>query len=124
MNDTDFWDDYEYNFFMDLEDEDKLLYIYDLMIGDFTSEYFGGDDSDYEFEFEPDTELRTNVLALFDEHGYLSITGPTEDVLDKVATDMMMNGMILTEREVTIVDKGVILLSFNVVGRGTPISLN
>ena len=122
MNDTEFWDDYEFNFFMDLEDEDKLLYIYDLMIGDFTSEYFG--DEQFEFELEPNSEIRTDVIAMFGDDGTLSITGPSEDVLDKVANDMIMNGMILTERDVYIVDAGVIMLTFNVIGKGNPISMN
>jgi hypothetical protein len=122
MNDTEFWDDYEFNFFMDLEDEDKLLYIYDLMIGDFTSEYFG--DDQFEFEFESNSEIRTDVIAMFGVDGTLSITGPSEDVLDKVANDMIMNGMILSERDVYIVDAGVIMLTFNVIGNGNPISMN
>jgi hypothetical protein len=122
MNDTEFWDDYEFNFFMDLEDEDKLLYIYDLMIGDFTSEYFG--DDQFEFELESNSEIRTDVIAMFGDDGILSITGPSEDVLDKVANDMIMNGMILSERDVYIVDAGVIMLTFNVIGKGNPISMN
>lgn len=122
MGDTEFWDDYEFNFFMDLEDEDKLLYIYDLMIGDFTSEYFG--DERFEFELESNSEIRTDVIAMFGDDGTLSITGPSEDVLDKVANDMIMNGMILSERDVYIVDAGVIMLTFNVIGKGNPISMN
>lgn len=126
MSDVEFWDDYEFNFFMDLEDEDKLLYIYDLMIGDFTSEYFGDDTFEFELELENQTELpiRTEVVAMIGDDGYISITGPTEELLDKVANDMVMNGMILTNREVNIIDKGVILLSYNLVGKGNPISLN
>lgn len=126
MSDVEFWDDYEFNFFMDLEDEDKLLYIYDLMIGDFTSEYFGDDTFEFELELENQTELpiRTEVVAMFGDDGTLSITGPSEDVLDKVANDMIMNGMILSERDVYIVDAGVIMLTFNVIGKGNPISMN
>ena len=126
MSDVEFWDDYEFNFFMDLEDEDKLLYIYDLMIGDFTSEYFGDDTFEFELELESQNELpiRTEVVAMIGDDGYISITGPTEELLDKVANDMVMNGMILTNRKVNIIDKGVILLSYNLVGKGNPISLN
>ena len=122
MINTDFWDEYEYNFFINLEDADKLLYIYDLMIGDFRSEYFDGDNFDY--EFESDDELRTNALVLSDTHEVLSITGVTEDALNKVATNIMLNGMLLTDGVATMGDMGVILLSFNVLGRGVPISLN
>jgi hypothetical protein len=121
MINTDFWDEYEYNFFINLKDDDKLLYIYDLMIGDFQSEYFDGDNFDY--EFESDDEL-TNVAVLSDTHDVLSITGANEDALNKVATNIMMNGMLLTNGVATMGDMGVILLSFNVLGRGVPISLN
>jgi hypothetical protein len=61
---------------------------------------------------------------MFGVDGTLSITGPSEDVLDKVANDMIMNGMILSERDVYIVDAGVIMLTFNVIGNGNPISMN
>ena len=34
MSNDEYWDDSEFGFFNTLEDEDKLLYLYDLMIGD------------------------------------------------------------------------------------------
>ena len=35
MATVEYWDENEFNFFETLEDEDKLLYLYDLMIGEF-----------------------------------------------------------------------------------------
>ena len=35
MVESTYWDEAEFNFFETLEDEDKLLYLYDLMIGEF-----------------------------------------------------------------------------------------
>ena len=36
MIESTYWDKSEFNFFETLEDDDKLLYLYDLMIGDFS----------------------------------------------------------------------------------------
>ena len=36
MAESTYWDKTEFNFFETLEDDDKLLYLYDLMIGDFS----------------------------------------------------------------------------------------
>ena len=36
MAESTYWDKAEFNFFETLEDDDKLLYLYDLMIGDFS----------------------------------------------------------------------------------------
>lgn len=41
MANSDYWDEGEFNFFSSLEDVDKLLYLYDLMIGEFAYEYEG-----------------------------------------------------------------------------------
>lgn len=126
MDNVDFWDDYEFNFFMDLEDEDKLLYIYDLMIGDFTSEYFNeSDEIDFEFELDDSAgehSIRQEVTAIFTD-GKLSLVGVDIEVLDKVANDMFMNGVILSDRNVVDNGKGV-LITFNVIGRESAISLN
>ena len=35
MSESTYWDESEFGFFQTLEDEDKLLYLYDLMVGEF-----------------------------------------------------------------------------------------
>lgn len=119
----EYWDEYEYNFFKDLDDEDKLLYLYDLMIGDFKDEYYGEDDIEFDFE-EDDEEIRHEVLAIFDKTGYVSITGVSEELLEKVANDMVMNGLILSDRTLSKLEDGEYLLQYKVVGNVPPISLN
>lgn len=118
----EFWDDYEYNFFMELDDEDKLMYLYDLMIGDFKDEYLGNT-SDFEFE-DDDMELRHEVLAVFDSAGWLSISGGSKEVLLKVATDMIMNGLVLSNKSISKLEDGDYLLQYKVISKASPISLN
>ena len=119
----EYWDEIEYNFFEDLDDEDKLLYLYDLMIGDFKDEYYGEDEIEFDFE-EDDDEIRHEVLAIFDKSGHISITGVSEELLRKVANDMVMNGLILSDRTLSKMDDGEYLLQYKVVGNAPPISLN
>ena len=46
MINKDYWDRDEYEFFDELEDNDKLLYIYDLMLAEVGDFMWGGDDAD------------------------------------------------------------------------------
>mgnify|MGYP003632977673 FL=1 len=127
MDDNDYWDEVEYNFFNTLDDVDKLMYMYDLMLGDFQDDYNGiDDDSDFEFDefVDDDTPIRQEVTALIDKSGYLSITGASVELLNKVVTTMVMDGMILSDKKLAMSDNGEISLNYRVIGTTTPISVN
>ena len=126
MDDNNYWDEVEYNFFNTLDDVDKLMYMYDLMLGDFQNDYYGiDDDSDFEFdEFVDDTPIRQEVTALIDKSGYLSITGASVELLNKVVTTMVMDGMILSDKKLAMSDNGEISLNYRVIGTTTAISVN
>jgi|TARA_R110000772_G_scaffold18669_5_gene52747 hypothetical protein len=127
MDDNDYWDEVEYNFFNTLDDVDKLMYMYDLMLGDFQNDYYGiDDDSDFEFDefVDDDTPIRQEVTALIDKSGYLSITGASVELLNKVVTTMVMDGMILSDKKLAMSDNGEISLNYRVIGTTTPISVN
>lgn len=115
----EYWDKSEYSFFMELDDEDKLLYIYDLMIGDFSDDYYNESD-----EFGDDDSIRTDILVMMDKSGWMSITGPDEALVNKVVNDMVMNGFILSDKHFNLLDDGDVLLQYKIVGNASPISLN
>jgi hypothetical protein len=126
MDDNDYWDEVEYNFFNTLDDVDKLMYMYDLMLGDFQNDYYGiDDDSPWIDEIvDDDTPIRQEVTALIDKSGYLSITGASVELLNKVVTTMVMDGMILSDKKLAMSDNGEISLNYRVIGTTTPISVN
>ena len=127
MDDNDYWDEVEYNFFNTLDDVEKLMYMYDLMLGDFQNDYYGiDDDSDFEFDefVDDDTPIRQEVTALIDKSGYLSITGASVELLNKVVTTMVMDGMILSDKKLAMSDNGEISLNYRVIGTTTAISVN
>jgi len=127
MDDNNYWDEVEYNFFNTLDDVDKLMYMYDLMLGDFQNDYYGiDDDSDFEFDefVDDDTPIRQEVTALIDKSGYLSITGASVELLNKVVTTMVMDGMILSDKKLAMSDNGEISLNYRVIGTTTAISVN
>ena len=151
-----YWDESEFGFFETLEDEDKLLYLYDLMIGEFAySEIHNegvredeeedslnslmndairgmGDEDEIDDDETDlwDFETESNkVYVSFITDGdleKLQLKGPEIELLLKVVNDMMMNGMILTDRT-TDFDKyepwGV-KLTYTLVGTGPPFSVN
>ena len=132
MANSDYWDESEFNFFSSLEDVDKLLYLYDLMIGEFAYEYEGNGSNYFEFELEdemPEPKERIDVQMEFireDEYDTIVLSGGSLYPLEKVASDLMMNGMVLMDRRVefTNYDPWEVKLSYRLVGSGNPISLN
>ena len=123
MDDNKYWDDAEYKFFNTLDDVDKLMYLYDLMLGDFQDDYAGLDD-DSELEFEEFEPFRQEVIAVVDKSGYLSITGASVELLTKVVTTMVMDGMILSDKKITFSDSGEVSLHYKIIGTVNPISVN
>lgn len=128
---NEYWDVSEFKFFNTLEDEDKLLYLYDLFVGDFTNEFFSlaeDDDIDFESDFddsEDTNELHQQVVARIDKpNSKLTLSGATEDILAKVATDLMMNGMILTAHTIVSEEGSPLKIEWDMIGEGNPISLN
>jgi len=126
MLDNEYWDESEFSFFNTLEDEDKLLYLYDLMVGEFAHEYNGEDIKnvfEFEFEEEPTDNLRQDIVVSFGLDGKINFLGDDLSVLTKVSSDMMMNGLILSDADVSF-EENQVRLTYTLVGEGYPISLN
>lgn len=127
MSNDEYWDDSEFGFFNTLEDEDKLLYLYDLMIGDFVHEYNSNDVEDtFEIEFEEDPiePIHQNVDVSFDDSGNIVFAGSNVMLLRKVATDMIMNGLILQNSQLSFEDDDTVKLTYELIGKSEAISLN
>jgi hypothetical protein len=136
------WDESEFNFFKTLEDEDKLMYIYDLCLGEFGEDFIFEQDED---EIHNDMEqalrsmgesledagndvsesFRSEIKVLIDAE-VLTIEGPTLDVILKVANDMQLNGLILMDRNVTFTkfEPWNVILTYKIIGNGPPFSVN
>ena len=155
MAESTYWDKAEYNFFETLEDEDKLLYLYDLMIGEFSymdihNELEDLDRQEKELgemfrqlgeakaELEDDEEEsdiwdfetdRNEVKVEFQrevDSDYIKISGPTLEVLLKVANDLQMNGMILMDKKIdfTKYEPWDVIITYKIIGNGPPFSIN
>jgi len=127
MSNDEYWDESEFGFFETLEDEDKLLYLYDLMIGDFVHEYVGNgidDVFEIDFEEEPVEPIHENVTVSFDDSGNIVFAGSNVMLLRKVATDMVMNGLILQNSQLSFEDDDTVKLTYELVGKLDAISPN
>tara|TARA_Y100000389_G_C17136903_1_gene352987 strand:- start:54 stop:500 length:447 start_codon:yes stop_codon:yes gene_type:complete len=136
------WDESEFNFFRTLEDEDKLMYIYDLCLGEFGEEYLSDqeeldlmnrmDDAlksmgeEMKNHIEPDeSEIRSTISVVVDGD-ILTIEGPTLAMILKVASDMQMNGLLITDKDVefTKYEPWNVIVNYKIIGSGAPFSLN
>jgi len=126
----EYWDDNEYGFFESLPDNDKLLYLYDLLLGGFTNEHYAGemvdDTPDLNFELDDnDGEVRQEVTVTFDEEdSRLALSGAKLEVLEKVAHDMILNGMMLFRKETIEATDGLAILIYKIIGTAPPICYN
>jgi hypothetical protein len=121
MTNYDYWDNDEFKFFNTLSDNDKLLYIYDLMISEFTDDY----EFDYKTEYNNDVENDAKqFVAVSLNNGRVKIAGPSLEVVHKISNLMMVNGMIFTDSDIDIDDDDNVILSFAIVGKSHPLSLN
>ena len=120
-----YWDDEEYEFFKSLDDNDKLLYIYDLFINDEFD--YSNLESDIEVEFEDDSDsIIKDVQVVFSDDS-IKIIGNSLTLQNKVATDLFLNGLILTDKDTIVKETkdGIrIILSYKLIGVSLPISLN
>ena len=156
MAESTYWDKAEYTFFETLEDEDKLLYLYDLMIGEFSymdiqnemedldrqEKELGemckalgearaemDDDEDEEsdiWDFETDrNEVKVEFQREVDSD-YIKISGPTLEILLKVANDLQMNGMILIDKKIdfTKYEPWDVIITYKIIGNAPPFSVN
>jgi hypothetical protein len=125
MNHNEFWDDDEFDFFKTLSDNDKLLYIYDLFLGDFDDEY----EMDGRLEYgndtlEPgDSKKEKKYVSVSLSDGRLSISGPSLSVVSKISNLMMVNGMMFADTSIDF-EKESVILSYRIVGKTHPMSLN
>ena len=155
MAESTYWDKAEYNFFETLEDEDKLIYLYDLMIGDISyleihnegveldkqekdinemfkqlGEAAADMDDDEEDSDIWDIETDRNEVKVEFHKGvdtdYINHSGPTLNVLLKVANDLQLNGMILMDKKIefTKYEPWHVILTYKLIGNGPPFSIN
>lgn len=126
MANSEYWDGSEFNFFSSLDDVDKLMYLYDLMVGDFVHEYNGEPnvfDDSFEIELEEEEEsIRHQVIVSFDKDS-VDLRGTDIELLDKVIGDMVMNGLLVSNKIVSF-DGDNVLVRCRFVGETNPISLN
>jgi len=122
MQSNEFWDESEYTFFCKLTDNDKLLYIYDLFIGEFLDDYMGNieyseDDLLIEVELDDSDE---NVSIKIDT---VEVKALTNDKANQIAMNIMLDGIIITNPIKNQIEDQIIQ-KYKLIGETNPISLN
>lgn len=136
---NEYWDEHEFKFFDTLDDIDKLLYIYDLMIGEFVYEYEGtGNPIEFDNSTNATESNRIDVQMEFtqNEKGQSQVTlsgsNVNMDILQSVAQALVMNGMVLMNETIVANQDWdsskpwgeLIQLRYDLIGNVNPISVN
>ena len=112
----------------DLDKQEKDISEMFKQLGEAAADFNDDDeeeDSDiWDFETER-SEVKIEFLKEVDSN-YISIIGPTLELLLKVANDLQMNGMILTDKEIefTKYEPWNVILTYKLIGNGPPFSIN
>ena len=109
------WDESEYNFFMSLNDVDKLEYVFDFF--NFSEEDF--EDVVFEFEPESDKEMVDIPVDVTITDTHLIISCIDDSIIDRTIIMFKLNGAILIPQER---NKGSRIYKY--AGNSSPISLN
>ena len=85
-----------------------------------------GDEEEDDWDFERDR----NAVKVEFIHGevddIIKLQGPTLEILLKVANDMQMNGMLLTDKKIefTKYEPWNVIVTYKVIGQSPPFSVN
>jgi hypothetical protein len=125
--DDKYWDSEEYDFFNSLGDNEKLLYVYELLSDYVIDDYdFFEDEFDDEFDEELDgnyNELSKNKLIISSMDS-IKLSGDKIDTIKEIAEIIMMNGLLMRVSDTAYFDDGSVLLTYNIIGKSYPICLN
>lgn len=132
MIDDNFFDYEEYQFFKELSDSDKLIYIYDVFINELSDEFLDALEFKEYNRTEPPTETvskqysteleHIEVKIYSDTNGRLHIISTSFFVINMIISNMYMDGYILLNRE-QVITKDTISVSYKML-EGEPICLN
>jgi len=126
--DDKYWDSEEYDFFDSLDDDDKLLYIYELLSDYEIPEFDDELDDDYDYDesvWDDDTQnpFSKNKLIISGMDS-IKLSGDKIDTITDIADMIMMNGVILRKSDTKQYDDGSVTLTYQIVGKSNPICLN
>jgi len=127
--DGTYWDSDEYDFFDSLNDDVKLIYLYELL-SDYCSDRFtdwddSDDDDDWADEsedVEPKSESKN--LVVISGMDSIKLTGESIDVIEDIARMIMINGVMLSNEKVDHLSDGNVSVQYKIVGKTKPICLN
>lgn len=127
--DNTYWDSDEYDFFDSLDDEDKLLYIYELLseyeIPEFDDELDDELDDEDEWGDNDDSQNPFSKSKLIiSGMDSIRLSGDKIDTITDIAFMIMMNGVILKNSDTKHYDDGSVSLTYKIVGKSNPICLN
>ena len=108
----------------ELDKQEKELSEMFKQLGEAAAEADEDEDDNWDFETNRN-EVKVEIIR-DTECDYIKISGPTLDILLKVASDLQMNGMMLMEKniEFTKYEPWHVILSYRIIGNAPPFSVN
>ena len=124
MVDNDYWDAEEFNFFSELNDTDKLMYIYEIMLSKYSFRFI---DDEYDEDTDEDTdedEVNFDEFKTNNTNTVIRLTGQSLESVNSIKDLMILNGLIVSESKIEYTDDGYVILSVTMLGKSHPICVN
>lgn len=129
MVDNEYWDAEEYSFFSELNNNDKLMYIYEIMLAKYSFRFIDndldGDFDDFDDDFDDDSsEDAIDEFELPSANTTIKLTGKNLESLNSIKNLMLYNGLLIQNSKVEYTDDGYIVMSLSMLGKSHPICVN
>jgi hypothetical protein len=124
MVDNDYWDAEEFNFFSELNDTDKLMYIYEIMLSKYSFRFI---DDEYDEDTDEDAdedEVNFDEFKTNNTNTVIRLTGQSLESVNSIKDLMILNGLIVSESKIEYTDDGYVILSVTMLGKSNPICVN
>ena len=130
VNGNDYWDADEFDFFSELTNADKLMYIYEIMLSKYSFRFiddeFEEDDMDDNIDDDMGDGEKINFdeFKLTDKHTVIRFTGKNLESISSIKNLMMENGLLVSDCKIEHLDNGYVIMSVTMIGKSNPICVN
>tara|TARA_B100001093_G_C26498287_1_gene872117 strand:+ start:350 stop:724 length:375 start_codon:yes stop_codon:yes gene_type:complete len=122
---NDYWDAEEFDFFSELTNTDKLMYIYEIMLSKYSFRFIDDEFEEDDIDDDGDDEkINFDEFKLTDKHTVIRFTGKNLESISSIKNLMMENGLLVSDCKIEHLDNGYVIMSVTMIGKSNPICVN
>tara|TARA_R110001592_G_scaffold87117_5_gene257343 strand:- start:68239 stop:68610 length:372 start_codon:yes stop_codon:yes gene_type:complete len=121
---NDYWDAEEFDFFSELTNTDKLMYIYEVMLSKYSFRFIDDEFEEDDIDDDCDENINFDEFKLVDKYTVIRLTGKNLESISSIKNRMMENGLLVSDCKIEHLDSGYVIMSVTMIGKSNPICVN